>query len=97
MIKTVSRFSPVLALCVLLSSLCLIAVPALGEDLGFGEEKFKVGVLGYPNTGKSSIINALKGRASAPTSPVSGYTKGMQWIRASKRMYLLDPPGVFPD
>jgi ribosome biogenesis GTPase A len=60
------------------------------------KDKFKVGVLGYPNTGKSSIINALKGHASAPVSSVSGHTKGMQWIRASPRMYLLDTPGVFP-
>ncbi|MFC1741799.1 GTPase [Nanoarchaeota archaeon] len=60
------------------------------------KDKFKVGVLGYPNTGKSSIINALKGRSAAPTAPISGYTKGLQLIRVSKRMYLVDTPGVFP-
>jgi len=60
------------------------------------KDKFSVGVLGYPNTGKSSIINALKGRSSAPTSPVSGYTKGIQLIKITQRMYLLDTPGVFP-
>lgn len=57
---------------------------------------FKVGVLGYPNTGKSSVINALKGRSSASTAPVSGHTRGVQLIRVSKRMYLVDTPGVFP-
>ncbi len=57
---------------------------------------FKVGILGYPNTGKSSVINSLKGKSSAKTSPISGYTKGMQMIKVSKRMYLLDTPGVFP-
>jgi ribosome biogenesis GTPase A len=60
------------------------------------KEIVRVGVLGYPNTGKSSIINALKGRASAPTAPISGYTKGVQLIKVSKRIYLLDSPGVFP-
>lgn len=60
------------------------------------KDRFKVGVLGYPNTGKSSIINALKGRGGAPTSPISGYTRGIQLIRVSKRMYLIDTPGVFP-
>jgi ribosome biogenesis GTPase A len=59
-------------------------------------DKFKVGVLGYPNTGKSSIINALKGRASASTAPISGHTKGIQLIKVSKKMYLIDTPGVFP-
>lgn len=56
----------------------------------------KVGVLGYPNTGKSSVINALKGRAAASTSPVSGHTKGMQMVKVSQRLYLIDTPGVFP-
>jgi len=55
-----------------------------------------VGVLGYPNVGKSSIINALKGRKSAPTSILSGYTKGVQKVRADNRIMLLDTPGVIP-
>lgn len=58
--------------------------------------RFRVGVLGYPNTGKSSVINALKGKSSAPTAPISGYTKSIQLIRVTNRMYLLDSPGVFP-
>lgn len=55
-----------------------------------------VGVVGYPNTGKSSIINAIKGRKSAPVSSVSGYTKGLQIIRVSSKVKLIDSPGVIP-
>ena len=55
-----------------------------------------VGVLGYPNTGKSSIINSIKGRGSAPVSSVSGYTKGKQIIRITKKIKLIDTPGVIP-
>jgi len=55
-----------------------------------------VGVVGYPNTGKSSIINALTGRKSAKTSPESGMTKGMQFVRLSETLMLVDSPGVFP-
>jgi len=59
------------------------------------QERVVVGVVGYPNTGKSSVINALKGRASAPVSPQSGFTKALQLIRITSRIYLLDTPGVY--
>ena len=55
-----------------------------------------VGVMGYPNTGKSSIINAICGKKKAGTSPTSGYTKGKQLLRMAKGVFLLDTPGVFP-
>lgn len=60
-----------------------------------GEEAV-VGVVGYPNTGKSSIINAIKGRASAPVSSVAGFTKGLQIVRVSSKIRLIDSPGVIP-
>lgn len=53
-----------------------------------------VGVVGYPNTGKSSVINALKGRSSAPVSSVSGYTKGRQNIKVDNKIDIIDTPGV---
>lgn len=60
------------------------------------KKEVKVGVVGYPNTGKSSVINMLKGRASAKVSPKSGLTRGIQLIKADNRITLLDTPGVFP-
>ena len=57
--------------------------------------KVRVGVLGYPNVGKSSLINALKGKGAAKTSNISGYTKHIQKVRTSK-IILLDTPGVIP-
>lgn len=59
-------------------------------------DKIRVGVLGYPNVGKSSLINAMKGKKSAPTSVTSGFTKGVQKIRTDNRLYMLDTPGVIP-
>ncbi len=53
-------------------------------------------VVGYPNTGKSSIINSLAGRSKAKSSSEPGFTKGMQLIRASRRLMLIDTPGVIP-
>ena len=59
-------------------------------------EKIVVGIVGYPNVGKSSLINALAGRGAAGTSPESGFTKGLQKIRVGTKIMLLDTPGVFP-
>jgi ribosome biogenesis GTPase A len=55
-----------------------------------------VGIVGYPNVGKSSVINALSGRGAARTSSQSGFTKGIQKVRVDNKIMLLDTPGVFP-
>ncbi|MBS3131276.1 50S ribosome-binding GTPase [Candidatus Woesearchaeota archaeon] len=55
----------------------------------------KIGIVGYPNIGKSSLSNALKGKNSARTSPEPGFTKGMQFINTGHFM-LIDTPGVVP-
>ena len=55
-----------------------------------------VGVLGYPNVGKSSLINAMKGRHAASTSSMSGHTRGVQKIKSDNRIMFLDTPGVIP-
>lgn len=60
------------------------------------KEKVNVGVLGYPNTGKSSLINLLIGKKSAPSSSQAGYTKGSQKLKLSSNIMLLDTPGVIP-
>ncbi len=60
-----------------------------------GIENPKVGVVGYPNVGKSAIINALAHRAKAIMSPVAGTTKGVQIVKAGN-LHILDSPGVFP-
>ncbi len=56
-----------------------------------------VGIMGYPNTGKSSLINLIIGRNSAGTSPQAGFTKGMQKLKLTKGILVLDTPGVYPE
>ncbi len=55
-----------------------------------------VGVFGYANVGKSSLINVLKGKGVAQAAPIPGWTKGEQLVRISRKIYLMDTPGVIP-
>jgi len=55
-----------------------------------------VGVLGYPNVGKSSIINALAHKKKVKVSKKAGTTHGIHWVRASNEIKLIDSPGVIP-
>ena len=51
-------------------------------------------VVGIPNVGKSTFINAFAGKACAKTGNKPGVTKGKQWIRLNKGLELLDTPGI---
>lgn len=51
-------------------------------------------VVGIPNVGKSSFINAYAGKACTKTGNKPGVTKGKQWIRLGKGLELLDTPGI---
>ncbi len=57
--------------------------------------RLRVGFVGYPNVGKSSIVNALIRRASAKVAKKAGTTRGIQWISFSN-LKILDSPGVIP-
>ena len=55
----------------------------------------RIMVAGIPNTGKSTIINALCGGKKAITGNKAGVTKGKQWVRI-RELELLDTPGTMP-
>jgi len=61
-----------------------------------GSKQISVGFIGYPNTGKSSIINALRGKKVCKTAPIAGETKVWQYITLMKKIYLIDCPGIVP-
>eukprot|EP00127_Corallochytrium_limacisporum_P004630 Clim_evm5s171 gene=Clim_evmTU5s171 len=56
--------------------------------------QISVGFIGYPNVGKSSVINALKAAKVCKTAPIPGETKVWQYITLFRRIYLIDCPGV---
>jgi len=51
-------------------------------------------VVGIPNVGKSSMINALAGKKTTRTGNEPGITRGIQWISVEKDLKLLDTPGI---
>jgi hypothetical protein len=55
-----------------------------------------IGVIGYPNTGKSSLINALCGRKAIAVGSKPGTTRCNQLVKMSSNIMLIDTPGVIP-
>lgn len=54
----------------------------------------KVGFIGYPNTGKSSVINTLKRMQSVGISALPGFTKKLTEVKLDSNIILIDSPGV---
>jgi ribosome biogenesis GTPase A len=73
-----------------------IKIESKRADIG-EKKRVHIGVIGYPNSGKSSIINLITRRGVTGTSRQAGYTKGMQKIKMSEGILILDTPGVIPE
>jgi ribosome biogenesis GTPase A len=58
--------------------------------------KLRTMVMGLPNVGKSSLINALINKRSMQVSDKPGVTRSLRWIGIGKNLELLDTPGVIP-
>ncbi|MBF0409210.1 MAG: ribosome biogenesis GTPase YlqF [Candidatus Riflebacteria bacterium] len=59
-----------------------------------GNKARRVMVIGIPNVGKSTLINALCKRHSARVANLPGVTRNIQWIKILEDMELLDLPGI---
>jgi ribosome biogenesis GTPase A len=60
----------------------------------YGIRKVRGMIVGVPNVGKSSLINALIGGKKASVAPKPGHTKGLQRINISDKFDLFDTPGI---
>lgn len=74
------------------------ALPRDGDSDEASKQKTTIGLVGYPNVGKSSTINALLGAKKVSVSATPGKTKHFQTLYLSPEIMLCDCPGlVFPN
>ncbi|VDB83100.1 unnamed protein product [Peniophora sp. CBMAI 1063] len=60
-------------------------------------QSIAVGVVGYPNVGKSSLINSLKRAKVCPVAAQPGHTKELQTVQLERGLKIVDSPGVIFD
>lgn len=65
-------------------------------DRGMLPRPVRAVVIGFPNVGKSALINRLLGRRVVDSARRAGVTRSLRWIRISDVIELLDTPGVIP-
>ncbi|OSX76711.1 hypothetical protein BU14_0178s0027, partial [Porphyra umbilicalis] len=72
------------------------SVNARRAGRGLRPRPVRVVVIGYPNVGKSALINRLVGRRAVRSANTPGVTRQLQWVRLADDLELLDMPGIIP-
>lgn len=73
-----------------------ISINQRRRDRGMQPRPVRAVVIGFPNVGKSALINRLLGRRVVESARRAGVTKQLRWVRISEELELLDAPGVIP-
>lgn len=66
------------------------------HDRGMLPRPVRAVVIGFPNVGKSALINRLLKRRVVESARRPGVTRQLRWVRISDELELLDAPGVLP-
>ena len=72
------------------------AVSEKRRNRGLRDRAVRAVVMGFPNVGKSALINRLVGRKVVQSARKAGVTRQLKWVRISEHIDLLDAPGVIP-
>jgi len=73
-----------------------IAVNERRHSRGMLPRPVRAVVIGFPNVGKSALINRLLKRKMVASARKAGVTRQLQWVRISEEIELLDAPGIIP-
>lgn len=73
-----------------------VAINQRRSGRGMQPRPVRAVVIGFPNVGKSALINRLLGRRVVESARRAGVTRQLRWVRISDELELLDAPGVIP-
>lgn len=75
---------------------CGEAVNQRRRDRGMKPRAVRAAVVGFPNVGKSALLNRLIGRRAVESARKPGVTRELRWVRVGQELDLLDSPGILP-
>ncbi|AKG22655.1 ribosome biogenesis GTPase YlqF [Calothrix sp. 336/3] len=73
-----------------------VALNQRRRDRGMLPRPVRAVVIGFPNVGKSALINRLLGKRVVESAARPGVTRSLRWVRISEQLDLLDAPGIIP-
>jgi ribosome biogenesis GTPase A len=73
-----------------------IAINQRRKERGMLPRAVRAVVIGYPNVGKSALINRLLKKRIVESARKPGVTRQLRWVRISEELELLDAPGIIP-
>ncbi len=73
-----------------------IAINQKRKERGMLPRPVRAVVIGFPNVGKSALINRLLNKRVVDSARRAGVTRQLRWVRISEQLDLLDAPGIIP-
>jgi ribosome biogenesis GTPase A len=73
-----------------------VAINQKRKERGMLPRPVRAVVIGFPNVGKSALINRLLNKRVVDSARRAGVTRQLRWVRLSEQLELLDAPGIIP-